>query len=461
LRVRLADESEDPIRLDGAIFPEMYFEDIVFPRSVSFFEAQFVGKKTSFSGVRFEGPLTYFHGAHFQCLTEFRETDFLGERVSFEDAIFSGKEAFFLSCLFRGEEVTFLAAEFHGETLFIGVKFESKHVVFSSVKWKGWSTYFSAVEFHADVVYFWGTVFSGRETSFSVEFHTQWVNFSQAEFRSVRTLIGLRHLEGSLLFRSNRPRGVFVAGEVEIATAFLVMQGQIVFDSVDLSRTRFLSSSNSDKDVSFMRFLDVYWNHGEGGSRVGRTWRSRAYDETVWRELRRDPSKRAQADVEYLAHLGRMYRSLKSYYRERGEHPMIGHFHYGLMEVQWFSKEAAQDTYIRRSMSKWLSWEALYRYSSGYGEDYVRAAGILGTLLLAFGVMYWTLGEPVVVASQSTVARVLPGLLLSIQTATLDKVAFYDIPKQFGAQIVRLLELISVPIQFGFFLFALRNRFRR
>ena len=47
LRVRLADESEDPIRLDGAIFPEMYFEDIVFPRSVSFFEAQFVGKKTN------------------------------------------------------------------------------------------------------------------------------------------------------------------------------------------------------------------------------------------------------------------------------------------------------------------------------------------------------------------------------------------------------------------------------
>ena len=49
-------------------------------------------------------------------------------------------------------------------------------------------------------------------------------------------------------------------------------------------------------------------------------------------------------------------------------------------------------------------------------------------------------------------------LLYSLQAGTLGRVGFYEEKVRLAAH---LAESVLVPVQFGFFLFALRNRFRR
>jgi len=128
----------------------------------------------------------------------------------------------------------------------------------------------------------------------------------------------------------------------------------------------------------------------------------------------------------------------------------VGHFHYGLMEVQRHQKR-----------KKWLAWEAVYRYSSGYGEDYGWAGLVLVGLLVIFAGCYWALGVPSAAQGEPWWKRWLHALLYSFQGGTLGRVDFYGKPPGLVARYLHLAESVLVPVQFGFFLFALRNRFRR
>lgn len=123
---------------------------------------------------------------------------------------------------------------------------------------------------------------------------------------------------------------VFLSGAADFREITFGDKGELVFDWVDLSRTQFLHT-----DLSRVKFFDATWDHPYGVKLEPFRWfhwRCRVYDETRWREDRLDLQKRREADTKHLSHLGRLYRALKSYYHEIGQHHLVGHFHYGLME---------------------------------------------------------------------------------------------------------------------------------
>jgi hypothetical protein len=135
------------------------------------------------------------------------------------------------------------------------------------------------------------------------------------------------------------------------------------------------------------------------------------------------------------------------------------------MEVQWHQKEAEQAaeeaSWLKRKRKKWFSWETAYRYSSGYGEDYAWAGTVLALMLLGFTAVYWLLDVPSVMRGEPGWKQALHSLLYSFQVATLGRVEFYPEKVRLAARCFHLAESVLVPVQFGFFLFALRNRFRR
>lgn len=144
---------------------------------------------------------------------------------------------------------------------------------------------------------------------------------------------------------------------------------------------------------------------------------------------------------------------------------MVGHFHYGLMEARWHEKEAvlamAGASWFRRKAAKWLSWEAAYRFTSGYGEDYRRAAAVLLGVVALFGGVYVLLGLPVETQTTPLHQRIGHALVYSLQIGSLGRARGYAEDLSLISKLMRMAESVVVPVQFGFFLWALRNRFRR
>lgn len=135
------------------------------------------------------------------------------------------------------------------------------------------------------------------------------------------------------------------------------------------------------------------------------------------------------------------------------------------MEVQWYQKEADQvreeASWFKRKRKKWVSWEAAYRLISGYGEDYGWAGLLVAGYLVSSAAFYWWFGIPSVVQGEPWWKQGFHALLYSLQAAALGRVQFYSEKVRLLARYVQLAESVLVPVQFGFFLFALRNRFRR
>ncbi len=82
-------------------------------------------------------------------------------------------------------------------------------------------------------------------------------------------------------------------------------------------------------------------------------------------------------------------------------------------------------------------------------------------LLVLFAGGYWLLGVPSEVQGVPWWKQGLHALLYSLQAGTLGRVGFYQEKVRLAARYLHLAESVLVPVQFGFFLFALRNRFRR
>ena len=99
------------------------------------------------------------------------------------------------------------------------------------------------------------------------------------------------------------------------------------------------------------------------------------------------------------------------------------------------------------------------------GEDEAWAALVLAALLAGFAAGYWWLGVPAEAARGPWWRRGMEALLYSVQAGTHVWVDFYAKPGPaagaLGVRWLYLAESILVPVQFGFFVFALRNRFRR
>jgi uncharacterized protein YjbI with pentapeptide repeats len=465
LEARIDETAKDSIlRLDGSIFPrDVSFRDLVFRSSVSFRRAEFHDKTTDFSGAQFHGLTTSFSSAQFN-----------SERINFE------------------------RVKFHGETTdFAGAEFRGKTTNFNFCRFRAQTTDFHSVNFGSNTTNFIRAAFYSETCDFSrAKFHTRTTNFLDVQFYGQPTTFRRAEFRGNVLFSTIRPEGMFHKATVSFERISVSENAEIIFDGVNLSKTKFIGV-----DLARIKFLDVKWNHAAGWWR-GR-WRSRLYDEECWREKRLTDASRA--DSENLGQLARLYRALKAYYRQTGEYKLFGHFHYGLMEVQWHQLELEDQPpigasrgrrlwlWLKRKSRKWLSWEALYRFSSGYGESYARSASVLGLLIVGFAAVYWWLGVPTPLETHRMVnvflgtptheglqyislgAKAaldptpwwghewLAALAYSLQTASIGRLHYFNdsTPPSRAAEIAYTFESILGPVQIAFFAVALRNRFRR
>jgi uncharacterized protein YjbI with pentapeptide repeats len=441
--------TEDPLRLDGAVFPSgVVFARMTFDKSVQFSGATFVGDVTLFEEVVFRGERTYFD-----------QVKFTANKTIFAGALFASRFTNFYRAEFTGSRSTFEEARFHGES-----------VDFNSARFEGESTSFSAVEFQNASTLFLGAAFNSASTSFSrAKFKSQRADFTWSRFRGARTSFMYARFEGRTRFVGARPGGVFLEGEVSFEAISFSDRGELRFDWADLSRARLFHA-----ELTGVKFLDVNWNHSNGWD----SWRCRSYDEERWwkdarSELALYEGSVFRRNAQFVSHLSRIYRNLKTYYETVGEYQLVGHFHYGLMEMRWQAKEleTSRDQFgednpsgsyrFRGKVRKWLSWETVYRYSSGFGEDYAWSMIVLAILIGTAAVGFRLLGVPPTRPQERTLTGMLHSVLYSFQVASLEHVAFYPSPTSLRANCLRLIESLLVPTQFGFLVLALRNRFRR
>src|SRR3990172_796404 len=409
---------EDPVRFDGAIFPEADIYIRTYERSVSFAGAEF--HRAFFDGAKFLGKVTSFEGAKFKN-ARFEGVEFSGD-VVFKKAQFSEgsnfKNAIF-SCNKNKNKIDFTEASFQEGGFFDDAELRSETISFAKVRFAG-------------NISFIGTKFYCKDH----------ISFESAQFGRP----GFVGSHAKTIFRGEEPGGIFLEGKVNFKSV-AIDQEEFIFEWVNLSQVEFL-----DTDISKVKFIDVEWYKRPNFLKFFGGWRSRLYDEDVWRETRK---KNRGIDDHYLTQLSYLYRTLKRYYLDRGEINLVGHFHYGFMEVL-LRKE-------KRILKRILSLQHLYRISSGYGEDYGLAIIVLLTLILLFGGIYTILEVPKVYEDRSWIPdQFLNSLLYSFQAATLSRISFYQESLVWlPAKYLHLMESILAPAQFAFVVIALRNRFRR
>jgi uncharacterized protein YjbI with pentapeptide repeats len=381
----------------------LYFSRCIFPEGIRFDRLDFKGP-ADFSEAEFYGH-TNFSRSVFE-----QGADFGGAR-------FNGS-AVFAASKFGGRRTSFIITAFRSETHFISARFQSRLTDFSS--WFRNKAFFDRAEFHGRVLF--------GALAFNPEYETSF--------------------------------GAITVSE----------RGSLIFDGTDLSRTSFIGS-----DFKRATFLNVKWDRPRS-FRAGR-WRACLHDETLWRDGRR--SNLLGSSVELL----RLYRAIVAYYRDSQENRLLGQFYYGLMELEWNEREGEfhwSDVRLVppeqipsrmtlalklcvRKVRKWFSFESLYRYSCGYGEDYAQAILVLILLILVFACVYYVLGSSSFHQAPE-VDRALAAILFSFQTASLGKLHYAgnDIGSpSLGFEAIYTVESIVVPAQIVLFVLTLRNRFRR
>jgi len=161
---------------------------------------------------------------------------------------------------------------------------------------------------------------------------------------------------------------------------------------------------------------------------------------------------------------------MKQKYKELHNEQEVSNWHYG--EKEMFRKENP----IRRYLP--LSFSFLYWLSSGYGEDYKRAGGILVALLFIFLVL---LGYAELVPRSEGNPEHFSYAFMGLRNITLHELNFDQflalcstlwkyvtyqkdfafVPMTKLGEFIKMLSQILIPLQTALFAFAIRNRFRR
>jgi len=455
LKELLESKDGNELWLKGCIFPDgISLEWLAFRSSVSFAYAKFYGRTTAFTRTLFCGEKT-----------DFLLAEFHGENTSFQGTEFRSLETTFTNAQFRSHSTSFSSAIFDcerpdGDTAtFQGADFRSKRTFFIDTQFCNTTTSFAQARFYGSVVFRGNAnnaLFLGKRAASPIPNHE--------ESGSSRQTIAAANPKASRIGQTDQ-LGLDLAGIV-------VGEGaELTFDCVNLSRSRFLRDYHSEfqsADLTNVKFLDVTWDRDP---KWWKSWRCRLYDEAIWRKKR---LTERTVDTVYLPHLARLYRSIKAYYHKSGEHRLSGHFNYGLMEIEWYQKGAERTrvdgdsrfdrarSWLRSRATRWVSREALYRYSCGYGEDYRQAVLVLFLLVLVFGGWYWGIGVPLKVAGDPWWKSGLRSLMYSVQTASLGRIDMkLNKPPSLGSDFPYVAESILVPAQVALFILVLRNRFRQ
>lgn len=472
--------SEAEIKGDQTVFDNTIFGgDLTsfdnaefYGQSISFDEAKFKSKKTHFIETQFRSKVTNFNRSEFEGeLVTFRISNFEGNLTDFENARFRNKKILFPGVRFLSERTSFFSSHFLGgeetETTFEKSEFGGDKTDFNSVHFISELTKFNDVHFRCKQTSFLITQFIGNQTDFfDTYFHSENTNFKIANFQGLvrfnstkflgeKTSFEIANIGGEVFFEGSSQEPIFYNRNINLKYLEFFNKGKILLEWADLSKAEFLHS-----DIKKIEFTDVIWDRPE------KNWREGVHDEKVWREKRKD----SKIDTEYLNYLPRINLVLKKYYADLGDNRLVGHFHYGLMEVQWFQKnlprvEEKSNCYfsaIKNWSKKWFSWEAAYRLSCGYGEDYTKAICLLLWIFIGFACIYLFSDVPSKVKWLPWWCGWSDSLLYSFQSGAVWKIDFYGKdPHSLGIRYLIVFQSILVPVQFALFIIALRNRFRR
>jgi len=261
-------------------------------------------------------------------------------------AMLARKDYDFIWFVFPGD-ADFRDTVFDGPVLFAGATFQGAAdfggAMFQGGADFGWATFQGEARFIK-------TTFQGGASFYRARFQG-WADFGWATF------------QGEARFSGHEDYWVFSRqADAYFRWARFHQPEKAVFQHVSLGRTQFLGT-----DVRQVDFTDVEWARRSGGRFA------------VWDELAPDEAK------DY-ALIGKLYRQLKHNYEEQRDPITAGDFHFGEMEMRRLEKPPKNA--LVRFLKRYLSAIALYRWISGYGEDYIQALACIVGVLLAFSVVF-------------------------------------------------------------------------
>ena len=487
-----------PADFNGVTFTKkVNFSDRGFNGETDFYAATFKGE-TDFTNCRFSKKANFSSGI-FHSTALFLKTTFQDTAI-FKDAVFKGT-------------ANFSNSEFQKNANFFQVTFNKlaffSHAIckdnadFTSSRFDGRSNFESALfnssTFYADVVFGGAVSFSKAHfegiAAFENAIFQEKTDFSNVIFKK------MANFESATF---NGPTFFFGGTFKEHATLKgLNIKSRLRFEKANLKFTSFL-----DTDVRMMDFVNCEWN-----KRYGRDF---LYDELVhfydasqmklksmesvvlkegfevyiepiwvtfridkliqrfdssWSDIWKHEWQGFLKDIfafrrsEHINKVEMLYRYLKQKYKEEHNEQLTSNWHYG--EKEMYRKSSLLRRYVP------ITFSNLYWATSGYGERPVRAGIILLLLIVAFS-FFLALGGllPLIGSSvynlvaindiSDILKRDKLGLLIlnTLQYVTFQKEPFFEPASLIGGWL-KLIAQILIPVQAAFFVFALRNRYRR
>jgi uncharacterized protein YjbI with pentapeptide repeats len=463
--------SKDPCKQSGQLFEafrlefertleaakkgEAHFEYFVFP------QLDLIGRKFQ--------AICRFDFATFTRDAGFFETTFTGEanfyKAAFtQDADFNGasftKEADFKDAIFTTGAV-FCGAIFTQNAIFSGATF-TRGALFNRV------TFTKDIDFNGAIFTeyadFCDTTFSQTADFWNTEFHgtTDWQDsrfLDRAAFRHTK----FKHSS------EREPSALF-------GLAKFSKPNEVIFEDVDLIHALFQNC-----DVSEVWFMSsVRWATRKMNRGLA------VFEETVSLEQANAWGLMRDGQRDYRA-IAQIYQQLKKNYDSRLDYWSANEFHYGEMEMKRLAVPTdGRLLWLRRWWHPRLSFVALYRWASDYGNSYGKPlAWLLGTLLAAallFPIPGVGLKQPISgdAASSASVTYmrvwnrqdswtnnfwtesklIVKSGITAIDTATFQRTPEYAPAYPWG-RVVAIFETLLTSSLFALFLLAIRRQFRR
>jgi hypothetical protein len=265
----------------------------------------------------------------------------------------------------------FSMAVFHQPTNFSGV-------VFGSITHFGKTVFRDQVNFGCAAAkakcHFTETVFESDANFNGMQVYAP-VTFWRARFCAKARFDWLR-LNEILWFNGDYCEAVF-HDEVDFSRLQLVSGGELVLESVDLSRASFLYT-----DLEKVRLRAAMWSRARAG----------VPNRILNRRLLWDEKRLAspEATPELCEAVAENYRALVLNSERKREFELAEDFHIGEMEVRRLSCGAGSKNHVARALRQRLNGFGAYRLLSAYGSSYWQALLVLVAfvLMLAGGFMF-------------------------------------------------------------------------
>jgi len=341
-------------------------------------------------------------------------------------AMLARKDYDFIWFVFPGD-ADFRDTVFDGPVLFAGATFQGAAdfggAMFQGGADFGWATFQGEARFIK-------TTFQGGASFYRARFQG-WADFGWATF------------QGEARFSGHEDYWVFSRqADAYFRWARFHQPEKAVFQHVSLGRTQFLGT-----DVRQVDFTDVEWARRSGGRFA------------VWDEL----GPEDQGKEKDYALIGKLYRQLKHNYEEHRDPITAGDFHFGEMHMRRLSNPPKNR--VLRFLKRNFSFLALYRWISGYGEDYILPLAWIVGAILAFALAFAAIPALALQTVPSSgaahaVAGGRPHVLYSVMCFLLrgDKPL---VPMYLAGHCASVAEGVIGPPLIAMFILALNRRFKR